>query len=363
MSINPLQFIIIIAGLIFFLFAVDAFARKKFNILHFIVFFGGTLSILIFVFNVELLNKFGSFFGLNRGADLLVYASIILLAYFYFEILNRVTKQSHKLSKIMSEQAIQEVISNGILDNLVKIKGDKSKYIFLMRAYNEGKMIGEVIDNITQNGFSKILIVNDGSTDNTLNVVSQKKFKYKKSNIIILSHLINRGGGAANKTGFEFLRKYGDLLDVEWVITFDSDGQMEVKDTEIFIKTITKGKYDIILGSRFITGGKAENIPFGRKLILFGSKIITFFFNGLWLSDPHNGFRFIKLELFKDLKIYSDHMAYASELLDEIKRLGVKYTEIPVNISYTDYSLKKGQKNSNALKIFLELIYKRFFFR
>jgi hypothetical protein len=56
-------------------------------------------------------------------------------------------------------------------------------------------------------------------------------------------------------------------------------------------------------------------------------------------------------------------MTYASELLEEAKRLGYKIIEVPVNIEYTNYSLSKGQKNLNAIKILLEIIYKKFFYK
>ncbi|MBS8122234.1 hypothetical protein VAMP_211n1, partial [Candidatus Vampirococcus lugosii] len=91
--------------------------------------------------------------------------------------------------------------------------------------------------------------------------------------------------------------------------------------------------------------------------------IITLFFNGVWISDPHNGYRVINIQALKKIKITSDGMTYASEILDSIRINKFEYKEIPVNINYTDYSIKKGQKNLNAFKILIELIYKKLFFR
>ncbi len=364
MFFSPLQFIIIIAWFVFFIFAIDAFQRKKFNILHFLIFFWWSIIILIFTLNVDLLNRFGSFFWLNRWADLLVYISIIWLAYFYFEILNKITRQSYKLSKMISEQAIQQWLSDWIIKNLIQIKWEKSEYLFLIRAYNESKTINKVIDEIFKKWFSNIIIINDWSIDDTLNILLSKKDEFKNKNICILSHLVNRWGWAANKTWFEFLKRYwNNFKNIKWVITFDADWQMDINDTDIFIKNINKWNYDVLLWSRFIIWWNAKNIPLLRKIILFWSKIITYCFNWIWLTDPHNWFRFIKLSLFQDIKIFSDNMTYASELLDEIKRLKLKYLEIPVNILYTDYTISKWQKNSNAIKIFLEIIYKKFFFK
>ena len=85
--------------------------------------------------------------------------------------------------------------------------------------------------------------------------------------------------------------------------------------------------------------------------------------NGVSVTDPHNGYRVLPLEFVQKAQITSDGMAYASELLEEARRLGFKIVEVPVRINYTPYSLKKGQKNANALRILLELIYKKFFYR
>ena len=63
------------------------------------------------------------------------------------------------------------------------------------------------------------------------------------------------------------------------------------------------------------------------------------------------------------LKFTSDGMMYASELLDCLRRESIIYEEVPVHIKYTDYSLGKGQQNRNAVKILVELIYKKVFYR
>ena len=63
------------------------------------------------------------------------------------------------------------------------------------------------------------------------------------------------------------------------------------------------------------------------------------------------------------IDLSSDGMTYASELLDSIRRNKISYKEVPVRIKYTEYSLGKGQKNTNALRILFEMIYKKLFFK
>ena len=364
MFLSPLQFIFIISGLVFFLFAIDSFQRKRFNWLHFLVFFWWTFLIILFSFDSTLLNKFWSFFWLNRWADLLVYISIILLAYFYFEILNKATKQTFLTTRIITEQSIQKALSHWELSNLKLNEGKLSEYVFLIRSYNEWKTLPNVIDEIFDYGFSKILVVNDWSVDNTVRLILEKKEKHKDKDLILISHLINRWWWAANKTGFEFLKRYWDQLKAKWIVTFDADLQMDISDMKTFIWEINKNKsIYVFLWSRFIDWWSASNIPTFRKFILFWSRIITYLFNWLWIIDPHNWYRVISLESLKKIQIDSDGMMYASELLDEIRGLELNYKEVPVNIRYTEYSLGKWQKNGNAFKILMELIYKKFFYK
>lgn len=103
-----LQLIIILTGAIFLLFAIDLYQRKKFNLLHFLVFFGGTGLVVLFVLRQDLLNKFGSFFGGARGADVIVYLAVIFLGYMYFEVINKQTKQQLEVTKLCIAHALRE---------------------------------------------------------------------------------------------------------------------------------------------------------------------------------------------------------------------------------------------------------------
>ena len=121
-----LQFVIIIAAIVFILFGVDLYKRKKMNILHFIVFLWGGAAVILFAFNQELLDSFGRFFGIARGADLLVYWGVILLFYFYIELLNQHTKDKQQLTRLISTQAINECW-NHFKDKITSYKNKEEK--------------------------------------------------------------------------------------------------------------------------------------------------------------------------------------------------------------------------------------------
>jgi len=344
------------------------------NILHFFVFFVGGAMIVIFALNQQLLDKFGNFFGVARGADLLVYVSLILLFYFYINALNRQTKDVFQLTKLISQTAIDKWYH----ENKEKIahrknEWEKDDFIFNIRCYNEEKAVGKVIDEIIHAGFRKLVLIDDGSSDMTLQVLLNKQKQYNDKMIIVLAHTINRWGGAANQTWYNFIKKYGDELKIKRFVGFDSDGQMDVKDMEIFMKHIhadqklwldlENKRPDLYLWSRFIEGSHVDNMPTFRKTILWIARLVTRIFYGTKVTDPHIWYRVVSLPALRKFILTADGMHYANEVNEQIKRHHMKYREIPVHIKYTEYSLKKWQKNSNSIKLAAEMIYKKIFYR
>lgn len=329
--------------------------------------------VIVFSLNQNLLNQFGTYFGVARGADLLVYISLILLFYFYIESLNKLTKDKFQLTKLISQTAINQWYMESKNQIASRHNSDrKDDFIFNIRVYNEeAEVVSRVIDEIIDAWFRKIVLISDGSS--ILQTLIDKQKQYSNKMIIVLSHTINRWGGAANQTGYNFIKKYGDELKITWFVGFDSDGQMDVKDMDTFIQHIDTDQklwldlenkqHDLYLGSRFIEWGTWENMPLMRKFILSIATLVTRIFYGAKITDPHNGYRVISLPTLRKFLITADGMHYANELNEQIKKHHMKYKEIPVHIRYTEYSLTKWQKNSNSLKLASEMIYKKIFFR
>jgi hypothetical protein len=139
----------------------------------------------------------------------------------------------------------------------------------------------------------------------------------------------------------------------KYIVHFDSDGQHDVKDLDHMLKTLIEGKYDIVLGSRFLQENK---IPLKKRIVLKGGIVFTYILSGIWLTDVHNGLRVMTTETAKKLNLQHDRMEHASEILDKVKSLNLKYKEVPVTIHYTDYSQAKGQSISNSINIAIKLI-------
>ncbi len=367
--ISLLQFIISITAIIFFFFWIDLYKRWKATILHFLVFLWWGLIVLFFIWNPALLNKFWSIFWLTRWADLIVYASIISLAYFYIELLNSHIKDKQQLTKLVSALACEkawEKQKQYILDQINKFKSDsnyKDQFLFHIRCYNESKTIWTVLDKIINYWFRKILILNDWSSDNTLEIVKNKQKENPNIMIIIVSHSINRWPWAINQTWFEFCKRYWDFLDIKRVVMFDADDQMEVNDMENFITNIKK--YPDIkawFGSRF-KWVKPKSMPLIRKIILKIWKLVSKILYKNKIEDYHCWYRVFDLNIIKKIKLNSDWFHYANELIENINNLKIPSQEVPVKIKYTDYSLSKWQKSSNAIKMWFEMLYRKFFFR
>lgn len=220
---------------------------------------------------------------------------------------------------------------------------NKSDVYITIPLYNDEQMITKVINDLNKHGYYNIVVVDDGSKDNGYDVVK------KNTDAIVTRHVINRGQGAALQTGMEIAIERG----AKYIVHFDSDGQHDVKDLDKILKTLEEGNYDIVLGSRFLQKNK---IPLIKKVVLKLGIVFTYILSGIWLTDVHNGLRVMTADTAKKLMLQHDRMEHASEILDKVKVLDLKYTEVPVTIYYTEYSMSKGQSVFNGISIAFKLI-------
>jgi len=218
------------------------------------------------------------------------------------------------------------------------------KIFILIPAYNEEAVIGSVILRLKEAGYGNILVVNDGSKDNTARIA-------ESAGAEVLNHIMNRGQGSALETGIKYLR---ETHRPDIIITFDADGQHSVEDIARLIRPIIEENFDIVLGSRFLN--KKARIPLLRKAILKAGILFTSIISRIELSDTHNGIRALGKRAINSIEIYHRGMEHASDIIDEIARNGLKYKEVPVTITYSEYSLKKGQKNLGFIKMGLKIL-------
>jgi len=363
---NILQFIIIITSVVFLFFGFDIYKRGKANIVHFFVFIFWSLWIAILSFFPSISTKIWEFFGFTRWTDLFLFIWIILLAYFYIDILNKNIKEKQNLTKLISSISIQNFEKSQInyFEN-IKNENIKDDFLFHIRAHNEWSVIWKTIDDIVKYWFKKILIIDDWSTDNISDIIDQKQKQHKNVKIWMISHNINRWPWAPNQTWFKFVKKFYKNMCIKRVVMFDADGQMDINDMKTFIEKINENpKIDIIFGSRFL-GKDPENMPIVRKVLLKIHNKINKLLYWIYVSDWHCGFRVLGISAIEKIQITSDGRHYANEIVEQVFIKKLNFVEIPVNIKYTEYSIGKKwwQKSINSIKIWLEMIYKKFFFR
>ena len=188
-----------------------------------------------------------------------------------------------------------------------------------------------------------VVVVDDGSSDGTNRVAAGYP-------VWLLTHVVNCGQGAALRTGLDFALARG----AEILVTFDADGQHCVEDVEPLCEPIRRGTADIVLGSRFL--GETEGMPWLRWFTLKAGVAFTRVFSRVRVTDTHNGLRALSRRAAERIRLTQNRMAHASEILDEVRRLGLRYCEIPTTVRYSTSTLRKGQTSWNSLRIVGQLL-------
>ena len=217
----------------------------------------------------------------------------------------------------------------------------------IVPAFNEGSQIKLTLEELLV-FFKNIVVVDDGSTDNTVDQVLS-------TGLIPVRHPLNLGQGAALQTGITVA-----LLDqsIKSILTFDADGQHSIESAIAMIEEFRSSDFEVILGSRYCDGAERINMPLKKRIVLKIAILFTRFDSGLRVTDTHNGMRIMSKKFASTLSIHQHGMAHASEILNHVSNSRVKWKEAPVKIFYTDYSNKKGQSVFNSVNIITELLHK-----
>ncbi|MDB5258272.1 MAG: hypothetical protein JWM14_2967 [Chitinophagaceae bacterium] len=197
---------------------------------------------------------------------------------------------------------------------------EKHNVYVLIPTYNNATTIAQVIQSV-QAYTDRILVVNDGSTDNTAEVLGTFK------SIAQVSYPINKGKGYALRQGFKYLQG----LNVNYVITIDSDGQHKPSDLIHFIQNIDKHPAAIMMGARDM--GQA-NVP-GKSS--FGNKFSNFWFKlqtGIDMPDTQTGYRLYPLYLMKDISLITNKYELEIEVIVKSAWRGIEVVAVPIDVYY-----------------------------
>ena len=202
--------------------------------------------------------------------------------------------------------------------------------LVILPAYNESNIIGSVIHSLHKQGFKNILIVDDGSTDNTSEIS-------RIAGAQVVRHYTNRGAGAASQTGIVYARKHN----WQYAVLMDADGQHYAEDIDTMIKQMHSTGSDIVIGNRFAK--KSSSIPSSRIALNKLANILTNLFCKTKVSDSQSGFRLLNRNSIEKLNLRVDGFGFCSEMIIVAEHLDLGVAETPISVDYTEYSMSKGQ--------------------
>ncbi|MFH1650183.1 MAG: glycosyltransferase family 2 protein [Candidatus Woesearchaeota archaeon] len=224
----------------------------------------------------------------------------------------------------------------------------KSTWI-VIAALNEAKRVGSVVRGLRKRGYVHVVVVDDGSTDATSAIA-------RKAGARVVRHVINRGQGASLQTGMEFALEHG----AKYIVHFDADGQHDADELHVLLNPLVGKKYDVTLGSRFLK--RTSDIPLKRRIMLKIAILVNFALYGIKMTDAHNGYRAFTRSAAQKVRITADDAEHASEIVELVKRHGLRYIEVPVTIRYSDELIAKGTTSfSKSVRTGLRLVIRKFF--
>ena len=224
------------------------------------------------------------------------------------------------------------------------------KVSVIIPVYDEKHTIEEIVRRVkAQNIASEILIVDDGSTDGTRQIIESMD---GEGDIKVILHDRNLGKGAAVRTGIQ--NASGDVLLIQ-----DADLEYDPRDYSSLLQPIEEGLADVVYGSRFL-GAARRPVMFWHML---ANKLLTLLTNVLYdtiLTDMETGYKVFKKEIVEDLKLRANRFDFEPEFSAKILKRKVRVFEVPIVFNPRDYSDGKKIGIKDAFQAVWALIKYRF---
>jgi glycosyltransferase involved in cell wall biosynthesis len=191
----------------------------------------------------------------------------------------------------------------------------------LVPAFNEAENIGHVLDRIPGEVCGRetaVLVVDDGSRDGTEDIA-------RRYGAAVARHVINRGGGAAVRTGYRLMVD----SEADIVVTLDADGQHLPSEMDRLVQPVVDGEVDVAHGSRVL--GASDRTHISRELgIVFFNRLVSLI-TRTHVTDCSNGYRAVRADVLPQLVLRQEQFHTSEFLIEAIKR-GVPAREVPVTV-------------------------------
>jgi hypothetical protein len=278
----------------------------------------GGLALAI-VSGTELVDAVLEVFAFERGnGERILGLAVFAIAILFLLVLRALTvnaRQGQQLSALLEGLAWEEFKGAGLPPLF------RGKIAVVIPAYNEAESVAGVIRQVPAEvcGIeTATLVVDDGSSDQTSD-------ESARAGAVVARHVINRGGGAALRTGYRLMAESGSRI----VVTLDADGQHVPDEMERLVKPIIDGEVDMAHGSRVL--GEAEPNARARELgIVFFNRIVSLI-TRTKVSDCSNGYRAVRTAVLPQLVLRQEQFHTSEFMIEAIKR-GIPAKEVPITV-------------------------------
>jgi glycosyltransferase involved in cell wall biosynthesis len=202
----------------------------------------------------------------------------------------------------------------------------------LIPAYNEAATVGVAVKRLLDIRYPceiELVIVNDGSVDDTMDVLSS----LDDPRVVVAEHKVNRGKGAAVRTA-------AAMATGDYMLVFDADLEYSADDILSLLAPLQRGDAEVVYGVRTFGASTAHSFWF-----VIGNRVNTFTANALfntWISDLHSCLKLVPLALFRTLPVKENGFGLDTELTAMLLARGVRPYEVPIH--YKARSREEGKK-------------------
>ncbi len=328
---SSLRFIGLIVGLVGLFVTFTIYRGPRWKRRNFIFFGMFSICLVIVSINPDVLNHIAEILKLEReqmGRVLaLLIGSSIMLWFLVLYLKTKLDEYRYQFDLLIRKLGHEEI------QDLLKKEISNKEIMVIIPAYNEADNLKELLSRVPDSIKGRnlgVLVIDDGSADNTKDVVNQ-------AGHIVAQNKINRGQGAASRLGYDVLLKNN----IQIGVTMDADNQHLPEDIETMVAPILNDEFDLVIGSRVLGESYKSTMLRNTGINLF-TKIINFV-TGLKMTDCSSGFKAFNVNKMSRLQLREDQFQSAEVIVDAAKK-GLRIGEVPISIVERKHGTsKKGR--------------------